>query len=496
MNRFLRLAVQPVYEHRNLSSLGLTWFLLAAPVVLVPLFGIGLLSGRPGRWHVAFLFGLDLPLGLSAMMWWTLFSRSILFQNTPINARLVPKLRTRLMQTTGTLWAATSLGFAALLAIHFGHFIQIWVAVGVILISIASLFRAPRWLGLLYYVFVMYAIYSLVHMPAIAGFNSLVHMPAIAGFIAGKPLALVGAIILMLLIGMFVLRWLLPNGGDQHWRLQDRLTKMRAAYKLGLGGAGVWEDSSWIRRVTAFGYTAALRRDCARTTPSGRLLAYVFGPDCHWGIYVYQAGAMALIALATWLFNIFIPGFPFLLLAKPLVMMLAVVVPLISANTLASRMYQTRREQALLLLAPRSPQKTHLNRVLAKIFLGQFLFGWIFYCTCAVAFRLAFEGGGAEMAFETIAYLTVVLVYAGLPLRDYARMSAPTAPRNASVLALLMAPAMLLLPILFAVQKMEYFLPILSTFGVVFLIASAVITRFRWRRMIAAPVAFPAGRLA
>jgi hypothetical protein len=161
-----------------------------------------------------------------------------------------------------------------------------------------------------------------------------------------------------------------------------------------------------------------------------------------------------------------------------------------------ARLYQTRREQALLMLLPGVPRGTSLNRALSLRLTGNFVLVWLvgvaLVAIASVASGLLQPPGGVSTFGDFALFVAISLLPPLAPTlwRRWSRMGAPTQ------LSMTMALVVSMLCALgaFALQRSGA----VSTVQVVvaFLGVASGWCALRWHRMAREPSAFPVGRLA
>lgn len=305
-----------------------------------------------------------------------------------------------------------------------------------------------------------------------------------------------GAVALLLLVlqGWLLVR-LFGHGDAAHARAHAQRERMRRILAAGASGQkptlaayGRWGE--WLGRPMQRVADAWLTRLCRRgTRQQASVLAradIVLQGAQHW---VRQAGALlgaqalvALIFAAVLLLSRmgrerFFSNVEVGLAIAVFSMATGVVLGLPGA------LWQSRREQALLMLLPGMPQGAALNRALAWRQLRQSLGLWVVMLPAVLAL----------LAFGQ--HLTLAVLAGVLPLqwvwlwRDVSRLRAPQPAGVVLPLGLCLALALLSLALLR--WQPGLLLPWLLAMGV----ASSLLLAWRWRRLAALPQALPAGRL-
>lgn len=411
-----------------------------------------------------------------AFGWMMYFVPGAIKLNTPANATLVPRMRRRARQLTVLVWLAAT-GLATLLALGSAlgaHLVFLGVGFWLIALGLA---RAGHRAGML--------VQFLVPMGIM--FHAAIPREWLAQLATWPALAV--ASLLMLALGAWTLDMMFPQGGDRHFRLQ-------AAQKLVSDQTSVegMARRPAHSRLNLGVYRAALGRDCARRD-AGALLMHVLGPAVHWSLRllplvsllaivalallvvrrVASAGTMEAIAGGSWFFA-----------------SSALFVQLFDYERRLLRLDFTRGEQGLVRLAPAMPAAAPaFNRRLARRLLRSGLTEWAIlsaFVLCVVALT------GAPVAILSmqacICCLTLPLLASNL--RDHAHRSGSSGWRM--FLGWLLALGAAFLAAGFA--QRAFGTPLLPGAAFAAAVIAAAAVAWRWRRLVAAPHAFPVGRLA
>jgi hypothetical protein len=396
--------------------------------------------------------------------------------NTPANARLVPALRRRLMQLTAGAWAAATL-LAALLAVGTGlapSLVLLGAGGGLATFALA---RTGHWAG----VAAQFGLFPLVALSRVIPASALDRLAHGAGLAAAS--------LLMLAYGAFTLRTMFMNGGERHYALRER-QKLQTER---LTPKGQFREGKPNRVFTAV-YLAALRRDCAGRD-AGKLLGHLLGAREHWSGQLLALAVVTPVLGGALLALRFYDGDALRLMVANggwVVAASLMLVPLFDHERRNIRLMETRGEQTLLRLAPAMPAgAAAFNRTLAGVQLRSAVLGW---CLQAGAVGLLTLAAGAPASFYVLQLclccLTLPLI--GTNLRQHAR--------HAGLLGL--GPAFALLvtaAISFAAGAAIHAvsgLPITAGAALASVLIALVVVPWRWKRSVAAPIAFPVGRLA
>ncbi|HEY9103098.1 MAG TPA: hypothetical protein VIM95_13505 [Chitinimonas sp.] len=423
---------------------------------------------------------LAIPLVIMASAFWASYPQRALAQNTPLNAQLVPGFRRRLLNVTVALWLATATLIAAVFALSFGHFIQIWLIAAAIALYIALCLRSP-W------------IFTLYLLAWLASNTGLTPWPLLEAALRSA-LGGAGLLVAMIVLGYVAWSWIFARGGDGHWRLQGRQARMTRAFRGGPQPQAT-KANRWLGGVNPLSYHRFLQTALVQGHKPVELLSYGLGPNAFWGTFYSQVLITAVLILGALLarhlgllqmLGINLPD------AMLRAMLLPGLIPLLTAPwTLWSAIYQSRKEQALLQLLPGVPQGRALNRVLACLHLRYLLRAWLLFGLLGGLLMLL-PGAKDDWVTPVLGALAAFnLLTAGLVLGDYARLKPPSLAGYAwlMVAAFVFVGAWIFVDrVLFAVP-----LPLLCTLCA---LVAAVWMYLRWRMMLAAPNAFPAGRMA
>jgi hypothetical protein len=299
-----------------------------------------------------------------ALAWTFLFVPGSIRMNSPINAWLLPRQRRRLMQMTTAYWLLAT----ACLAFAMGA----WSAL------------PPVALGVLGLMLLSAGNRHVVTLLVVGGnwpWLARVALPPAWGDVAtgDAAIALLGALVVP--AAVWGLRWLYPAGGDRY--LERRADQIKRVSRLDFCNEDkqpVPEGMAWQGNLSF--YRIALRCDAGtgrRSADPAAMLMHALGPTAHWSAWI---GAIATILL--------VGGGARLALAwthgtdvQALVAQMAAVGPGLLALTVAfstaqygQQLRRTRGEQALLRLTPLAGDAALLNRRLATRMLTQALVIW------------------------------------------------------------------------------------------------------------------------
>ena len=247
---------------------------------------------------------------------------------------------------------------------------------------------------------------------------------------------------------------------------------------------------AWLRHVLA--------------SPRGSVRARTLlglGPGVHWTTvpiaFVVTAlgllcgvGLLELVALVFPAFK----GFVSVILASVAIsLVFGLLTPGMQIQT---RLYQTRREQALLALLPGVPQRGALNRWLGWQLSAQFIAAWLGGLALMASFSVLARHLGPATADISYPNARALMMLATFPLvlfqwRRWARLPPPTSMNAGVVPALL---GLVLAVLAFTGHVMHWFT--LAEASIAFALSTLAWCALRWRLMGREPGAFPVGRLA
>jgi hypothetical protein len=434
----------------------------------------GVVNGGLQALEALRLFAGFVTLAL-ALVWTFLFVPGSIRMNSPINAWLLPRQRRRLLQMTMSYWLLATVGMA------FG--LGLWIALPAVAMSVVGLALLAAGnkhvVGLL-----------------VVGGNwpwlSHVVLPAWADAATGSAAALVLGV-LVVPIAVWALRWLYPAGGDAYLqRRADQMKRLARFDQCGEAKQPVPEGPAAVGNLPF--YFVALRCDLKRADPAAMLM-HALGPAAHWSAWI---GGLVTV--------LFMGGVARLLLAwshdtdaQPLVDLMTNVGPALLAVTIAfstaqygQQLRRTQGEQALLRLTPLAGDAALLNRRLARRVLRQALGCWAVLTAVVLGVSLLL-GVGPDALLRQLGLCSLAgqVAMMGL-LGDYANGTGGwhlMLGLRAGVLAAGQALVAVGLGWLTGTTAWPWLVLLPLT-------VCCVLLRLDWQRMLAAPPAFPADRLA
>lgn len=456
VNPYWQILMQPVRERRNAGSLWLSWVLIACALASAIIFSV--FSHGP---KVAF-FATNIFLVMLITMWGWMLTRSLITQNTPINAVLVPGLRKRLMQTMLLPWLAMPLALTS--ALWFTDFpFELTFLLGLFGVLLVSLAMRLVWLRFLPMVW-MFSSFTLAKM---------LPPPEQLLVVIGRGPAVVICLCIDLALLVYALRTLFPAGGEAHALWHAAMERAAQVVKTGKLSVTARQPTA-VGRFYSLGYRSSLQRDCHRRAPASRLILYIFGVDCHWSGLLFVPFIFLLSAVGLFLWGGFKADNAYIPLIVCLVLLYMMLPVMMFVASLYRAMRRTQSEQALLRLAPAMPQGQALNRTLGLALLKTLLPAW---AASAITGVLALLAAGISFGYVTFSLGAsfASLLVAGFVLADFAALNEN---RAALVRVVTIALPMLLTGAFFGVRVFWFELPVL-VFGAACVALSALIIAVR-----------------
>lgn len=478
--RAVRVVLLSAWQaRRNQGSLW-PWAALLVPMVLAPALLAWFMPGERA-WVLALVIDGIVAAGLLFGAW-LLLAYNVLAQNHPQLAPTVPG-QVRALRWVLGLGVATLGGLAALVTAAFGGPVA---GLACIVAGVSTLFVCGiRWPQLWIAV-------------AVLGWSAPLWIPSdgakwlAAGLRALPWPVMVGAVGLAVAWALWAA---VMSGGARHAHHHGRLLKVVAMMKgqpplvaeAGMGSVGWAWALLWGRRA----YAAWLMRVLGRPQPRpAALLALGQGPQLHWtGVATGVVGGWVFIALVLVVTRLF----PHWDVGQGLVQGLAIGLAFASYTVLLQApalLWAQRREQALLLLLPGTPQGPALNRWLAlhlsRLHLTAVGLQWL---TVWGLSTLASTTQGADW-LRTMAQAALLLSPLAMLLlwRDWSTLKAPGG--GAQVLVVLGALALVAAGFVWF-GWLGYSVQVLAA---LVLALGLPLGAWRWRAIQRAPMPWPAGR--
>jgi hypothetical protein len=463
------LLMQPVYERRTLGSLWMTWSLLAAALLALLVVG---------AWHRHWGLGAVMAavlLGAAALMWWAMLVKSAVAQNQPSHACLVPGLRRGLRRMLVAVFCPAVLLVAGLASMEFHHF-------GYLLAIMSLMFPVS----------LLTARYAVMgFLPSIVIFSGVTWgkgpIAAAARWLAGydETAVTLAALAVIALLGAWALQEALPAGGDAHSDWHRKYINKLAALKRGVaisGGPATLADTAKPKPWSRW-----LHRPLSAGTPTGaRLMAGL-------GLSVWAAAVSApLIAALSWLVVALLQRIGDMKgpsLGTGMVEAFAMLSVPVCMQMMTAALAQRTGEQALLRLAPGISAAPALNRALARVMLQRFVAVYAGSVLCVLSIEAMATGRPALSGYGLL-MVALPLPFSLGVLRDYAAMRRQRDPLQLGIVLGMLA--------FMAPMELQRVLPDFWCGMLALAIAAISLAAlcWRWLRMMRAPVAFPACRLA
>ena len=430
--------------------------------------GAGLVAMAKGSAQ-AILTGILVPLMALAAFLWLRYVPGAVRQNSPANARLVPHLHALVRRTAIGAWCAAMLPFVLYAAVA-DNGVPVLLGAAVAMTAL-GMSRGGHASGTAIYILL---IVGATFGPANTVLASWLASPAVLAAMGGA----------CLLFAWFALGKTFPAGGEGHFRLLKQQGRQQAGTALA--------DLQKLRLSSGKAerlYGMMLRHDLCKARREN-LLMHALGPSNH----RFDFLAPLVVALAVILFAKaglsqleFLPqGYipqGILILAS-----LGVLAQGITFHRFVASFTPTRGEQSLVRLTPAAPAAPVLGAVVARQLLRMALGEWAVFNVFVIAALLLFSGGWHEV--QMVASMAAAsLAMTGWALRDYAAAEGGSLVEVA-VQCLLMGTGTV------ALFLVRGDLPMWSMLMLLLLGCSFAIVSGRLKAMAAAPVPFPAGRLA
>lgn len=477
MKNIISIWMQPVYARMNMGDHKVWLMMLATFPVLT--MGIAVMGSYGGNVSLtwldlakAALVGIGLVLCLMMFFWFFLLVYSVALQYSPANARLVPNLK-RHSQWALALPVLLLSGVVAMLFSfrESGPSISVAWLMGVFfLLALVAMLR-NRW--------VFIPLLALTQLPL------LVHLPTFSFYemtILSSPFVLIGV---GLLVCFGVLHWTFAMRSDRHFAQRTRF----ASFQMAMQGNPQFARRSMLS--IALGYRFLLNRQLRQEKYASALLPFTLGPQAHWSSSFIQIAGMAIAISAYFYFLIlrdpsaskgdellhlflFFPLFAMMLFMHSFVMLNAV--------------YQTRIEQGLVSLAPRSGSQAQQTRTLLGYLLRQYFLLWT--CTLVVAMVSCIVLEPGRLMRDAIFLVCFSLLpFSVCLLKNHAKTKGP---QDSLVVHTLMACVAIFGISLALLMKV----PGIAAWALCALIAvlCALGLLWRWHALLAQATVFPAGR--
>ena len=497
----------PWRQRRNAGSLWgvafVVFMVFLGPAVLFGLAAFGVIRNRGAAVMDAQIAAAQLlasalnatacAAAVLVLAWWAMVVSNLLDQNRPVLASLVPRHPARLRAAMVVAWAASTAVVTGLVGGRFGVLLVSAAVAGPVLALVAVSIRWPLvWIvGLVAPVVVD----RLMRWPGLDPW-----LDAVRAQWAARPGAITAT---LAAVSVVALAALIQSGGRRHiasdqvrrQRVQRFQARARGMQPVAVGKRGLLEAVlsrpyyAWWQHAVARPGTSAFER-----------LMLGLGPGVHWTSCIATvAGTAAAISAgfavcdATGQFVPWLREFTGAMFAGAAVG----IVPgmLAPALQVQARLYQSRREQALLVLLPGMARGAALSRRLAWQLSGQFLATWAGACLVLLMCQEMSRALHVNPGMHGLQLLSRWSVIGMLPVvvfqwRAWARVGAPTSLNG--LLPLMVAA--LVMALVATVTRLD----LLSETSAAIIVAIVTLAwgALRWHRMAGEPAGLPAGRLA
>lgn len=463
-----RMALSSRHRHANVIILALSG--------LGALFAGMLVQLKSGDPLLSLGMAMRVGLGGAVGAWVLYFVPGAVKLNTPANARLVPRLRRRLIGLTAAVWVvivtlATLMSLQTRLTPAF-----VFLAIGTWVAAYGlgqSGHRAGQWGQFGAWMFI--------------AFND--HLPPRLLELLASGTGLAIATLLMLAFAAFALQAMFMDGGERHYAARQAQRQQTER----LTAAGQFREHN-PRKLNTLVYRRILRRDC-QARDSGRLLGHLLGAMTHWSTRAVVLGLLLVVVAAALVLLRMFAGAELQDMIKTIGWTFSL--PLLLGAMFDSerrnvRLKDTAAEQALVRLAPPMPSGAPaFNRKLASTLLRAALLEWAMLSGVVLCLG-AMTGASAENLYVQACLCCLTLPLVAANLRDHARHAGLLGWRLLVGFALSLAVS--LAAGLVAKQAMG--LPLSAGAALASMAIALVLVAGGFRRAARSAYAFPAGRLA
>ncbi|GAB3397724.1 hypothetical protein NX774_19200 [Massilia agilis] len=434
---------QAVLQRRSQGSMWLSWTLAGLTVLFAVLALFKDFASEDARLLCVGVAGV--AFSMLAIMWWTLLSGSIAQQYTAFAARLLPRARQRMRAVLLSAGLLLALAEVLLVGLPSGHPVLVFFGAVFMMIEIVL---PTSWLAAAPLLFVV-------------ADKLVARVPDWWMELLGSP---AGAV-----LGFTVLAF-----------------EARAANRRLFGANGSLPPS----RTPALAQRDPRPASQARPGSSrAALLVYGLGPTPPWRQCLRSLAFWAMAAIMFGLMMLWGGGLR-VQLARALILCVVLVGQFTSVHMIVGTLYESRREQSLIRLSAAAPQASMLNRVLARVLVAQAVWVWIASLAAAVA-AFWLTGASWSQTLQAGALCALTPFACGGLLAEYARARAVSRPSGLGRGAATVAGAVLVLVVSFGLAESMVF----AAGAALVMLAGSVFALARWRGMLRAPAAFPAGRI-
>jgi hypothetical protein len=440
--------------------------ILAALLAIVGL-GIGVVRQD---WIIAARVGLGIPMLLLQLIWAIIVTPGLAMMNTPSNARLVPRMRQRMVEMTAGGWLFA--GICCLLT-------PFWFATPLVVLWVISMSGGRSGSRIASFMVVVAAMWGTIvkNLP-----------PPVLAFVESAP----GTAVLCVLVaayGAWTIRAVLPNGGDKHFIRRKRQVEIIERFQ------SMGRKQTNADRKSVFSPYGFALRHAIKSRKASSLMLHGLGPAAHWSAMLPFCAVILVAGI----------GVHFLFgAARPeessvagwvLLLTLVVIVQGAFFSKWKSLVATARNEAALLRLVPLYANAGKWNRSFGAALVRNALAFSALSTLTTIVIALIDGASGDELI--SLASLASTLVMPGIAwmLRDQSRK------REELTLSLFgflfwVAPAVIagliaMLGLQMAIGSLAWVL-LAAASNVI----GALAALYYWRAMVAAPAAFPAHCIA
>lgn len=477
MKKIFSIWMQPVYARLNMGDHKVWLMTLATlPMLTMGIVVMGSYKGNnpliAGDLLSAAEIGIAVGVFLMLIIWFFLLVHSVGMQYSPANARLLPHLKRHAQ------WALALpillLPALVVAALEFWSTTKSWSVswlIGVLgMLMLVALLRT-KWVTVILVV--------AAQLPLFADQK----------YFSDEQLMALNHPVLLLVFGLLmsalVLRWTFAMGADQHMLKRQQFAEIQMAME----GNPQFARRSMPIFLSVYPYLLKRRLKSAQNAKV--LLPFSLGPQAHWSSTFLQIAAIS-VAISIYVF--------FMITRNPaatkedesfhlfLFFPMFAVMLFVHAFVMLNATYQTRIEQGLVGLAPRSGSQAQQTRTLLGYLLNQYFLLWS--CTLVVAIASCILLAPSSMMRDAI-YLACfsLLPLSVCLLKNHAKAQGS---QDSLVIHNLMACAAIFGVALTLLMKLSG----ISVWTLCALIAvfTACTLIWRWRKLLALPAVFPAGR--
>ena len=418
-------------------------------------------------WKMTLGLCVCFPLAGMASLFWTHFVKNALAISSASNARLVPKLAQQVVGAIILYWLIVmGLVTIALYCIVMPtDRVIFWngiIGFGIYFVGLAGIGARLRWVA---------SMSLLVYLRLL---GMLLLPQSVLDVLNGALLPMVGLPVLAAFAG-FTFFAMLPRDADIHQYRCDRdvmLNRLRA--------------------------NAGHSRENPPGMRSEQLIAYCLGVDAHRGAILRVCACMVVLAagVKVWLlFGAARSTVSSVGALAPVIAMAVRVLLDVRSGAIMTRIARTSAEQSLLRMSALLPDLKDLNRQLANILLRRSLIAALLFGLTAGAVAVLLGASARGLILVLVCCVTCML-WVGFTLRNYARDSADAADLRTRTLLPTTTGFAAIPPLSYALTGRSIDLAMVLACAIGVPVLAGALVWYRRRLMLAAPIAFPAGRLA